>query len=335
MIMKNVFVMAASLAMLTSGCFNGASLKQMAEDAVQEAAENAAKEAFSNETAADPSVGEQQTDEQLSASADADNVSAKPKTNFPWDFPEGNKNPQLTEGQAVLSIHSFYPTKLKESKKPADETYIFYNASLKTIGDTKSLVAGVFEEVEMPNALIIPLPQGQTVKKGDIVLTWWQSGSGMERAIVTDASNPASPKVCYLDMNYKDDGTGFANQHANEQLKPNTFTKLNDGEWQPGADVMVTADGSYKIYTLINMTDDKLLVDGWAGKISVVRRADCQLVPLSQDFKVGDEVMANFAGHFSTGYTVTKVDKKIGRVWLKDSYGETKAYSILEVLKNW
>ena len=105
------------------------------------------------------------------------------------------------------------------------------------------------QDIEMPNALIIPIPQGQTAKKGDIVLTWWQSGSGMERAIVTDDSNPASPKVCYLDMDWKDDGKGFANDHNNEQLRPNTFTVLKNNEWQPGAQVTVNADGSYKIFT--------------------------------------------------------------------------------------
>ena len=43
--------------------------------------------------------------------------------------------------------------------------------------------------------------------------------------------------------------------------------------------------------------------------------------------------MANFVGSFKTGYKVTKIDKKIGRVWTTDSYGETKIFSILDVLK--
>ena len=254
-------------------------------------------------------------------------------SDFPWYFPEEAKNEGLAEGQTVLSIHSFYPDKLKESNDPAEETYIFYNATLKSIGEKSSVVTSMGQDIEMPNALIIPLPQGQTAKKGDIVLTWWQSGSGMERAIVTDDSNPSSPKVCYLDMDWTDDGKGFANDHNNEQLRPNTFTVLKNNEWQPGAQVTVNADGSYKIFTLINAADKYLLLSGWAGKITVYKKEFCKVVPLNQDINVGDEVMANFVGSFKTGYKVTKIDKKIGRVWATDSYGETKIFSILDVLK--
>ncbi|MBO7133450.1 MAG: hypothetical protein J6W06_04760 [Bacteroidales bacterium] len=254
-------------------------------------------------------------------------------SDFPWYFPDWAKNDGLAEGQTVLSIHSFYPDKLKESNDPANETYIFYNASLKSIGEKTSVVTSMGQDIEMPNALIIPIPQGQTAKKGDIVLTWWQSGSGMERAIVTDDSNPSSPKVCYLDMDWTDDGKGFANEHANEQLKPNTFTVLKNNEWQPGAQVTLYSDGSYQIFTLINAADKYLLLSGWAGKIIVYKKEYCKLVPLEQEINVGDEVMANFVGSYRTGYKVTKVDKEIGRVWTTDSYGETKIFSILDVYK--
>lgn len=254
-------------------------------------------------------------------------------SDFPWYFPEQAKNDGLVEGQAVLSIHTFYPKNLEESSDPAEETYIFYDATLKSIGDTTSILKDSFDEVEMPNALIIPLPQGQTAKKGDILLTWWQSGSGMQRAIVTDDSNPSSPKVCYLDLDWTDDGKGFANDHANEQLKPNTFSVLKNNEWQPGAQIVVTSNGSYEIYTLVNTADKYLLVTGFAGKIKVFSKEDCEVVSLEQDIKVGDEVMANFVGRYQTGYKVTKIDKNIGRVWATDPYGETNIFSILDVYK--
>ena len=61
-------------------------------------------------------------------------------SDFPWYFPEEAKNEGLAEGQTVLSIHSFYPDKLKESNDPAEETYIFYNATLKSIGEKSSVV---------------------------------------------------------------------------------------------------------------------------------------------------------------------------------------------------
>lgn len=251
---------------------------------------------------------------------------------FPWDFPEGNKNEGLAEDQSALSIHTFYPSKLKESNDPANETYIFYSTTVKSVGETTSMVSDFGSEVEMPNALIIPLPGGQTVKKGDIVLTWWQTGSGMQRAIVTDASKPDSPKVDYLDLDYKDDGTGFANEHANEQIKPNTFTVLKDSEWQPGAQIVVTGDGSYEAGILVNCTDDKVLLKGFAGRIKVFKRSACKVVPLKQNLKVGDEVYAIWTSSYKPGYKITKIDEKVGRVWVQGPYGDD-IVNILEVFK--
>lgn len=251
---------------------------------------------------------------------------------FPWDYPEGTKNPGLAEDQTVLSIQSFYPNALKEKDNPANETYIFYNAVLTSVGDPHSTVRYFGEDIEMPNAVIIPIPADQQAKKGDIVLTWWQTGSGMQRAIVKDASNPAAPKVDYLDLSYKEDGTGFANEHANEQLKPNSFVVLKDGEWQPGAQVVVSGDGSFDVGTLISCTDDKALLKCFAGKIRVYKKSACKVIPLNQNLKPGDEVMSIFAGSMKTGYKVKKVDEKIGRVWVEGGFGDN-IVNILEVYK--
>lgn len=252
------------------------------------------------------------------------------ETEFPWAFPEGIKNPGLAEGQIVLSCHSFYPNALAESDDPAEETYIFYNGNLTSVGDTKSSIRSFGEDIEMPNSLIIPIPQGQTAKKGDIVLTWWQSGSGMQRAIVTDDSDPASPKVCYLDLSFKDDGSGFANEHANEQLKPNTFVVMKDGEWQPGAQIFV--EGSNETGTLLCATDEDVLMLCFAGKIKAYYRSDCKVIPLNQGLKVGDEVKSTFVDKFSDGYKITKIDESIGRVWVEGSFGND-VKSIFEVYK--
>ena len=251
---------------------------------------------------------------------------------FPWDFPEGNTNEGLAEGQSALSIHTFYPSKLVESDDPANETYIFYSTTVKSVGETTSTVSDFGSIVEMPNALIIPLPAGQQAQKGDIILTWWQTGSGMERAIVTDASKPDAPKVDYLDLGYKEDGTGFANEHADEQIKPNTFTVLKDGEWQPGAQIVVTGDGSYEAGVLISCTDDKVLLKGFAGKIKAFKRSACKVVPLKQNLKVGDEVYAIFTSSYKAGYKIKKIDEKIGRVWVEGPFGDD-IVNILEVYK--
>ena len=252
----------------------------------------------------------------------------KNTTNFPWNFPEGIKNEGLKEGQTVLSLHTFH-YKFDEANKPYDETYIFYNGKLENLGDPVSTIDG---EEGIQNSVIIPIPEGQTAKEGDIVLTWWQSGSGMQRAIVTVASDPTAPKVAYLDMDWKDDGTGFANKHADEQLKPNTFVVLNNNEWKPGAQVYIPDDNDTKFGTLICCNDEKVMILGFAGKIEVFYRQYCKLVPTVQDLNVGDEVMAVWVSSFKSGYKIKKIDKKNGRVWVENDFGE-EIKSILEVVK--
>lgn len=268
---------------------------------------------------------EQISTEENSAVEDYD----KNTTDFPWNFPEDIVNEGMKEGQTVLSIHTFYQNRLAESKDPAEDTYIFYNGKLDKMGSPSSTVSG-YEKI--PNSVIVPITEGQTAKVGDIVLTWWQSGSGLQRAIVTDASDPTSPKVVYLDLDWKDDGSGFANEHANEQLKPNTFVVIDNNAWQPGAQVVIP-DDDYRFGTLISCNDEKVLISGFAGKISVYYRDFCKLVPTKQDINVGDEVKAVWVSSFSDGYKVTKIDRKNGRVWVDNGNGE-EVKSILEVIKD-
>ncbi|WP_232227259.1 hypothetical protein [Hoylesella shahii] len=52
---------------------------------------------------------------------------------------------------------------------------------------------------------------------------------------MVDDTKQLTPKVCYLDLDYRTDGRGFANNHANEELKPNSFKVLKNGEWTSGA----------------------------------------------------------------------------------------------------
>lgn len=254
---------------------------------------------------------------------------AKP---YPWDFPEGIALENPETGQYVLSIHTFYPKKIVESENPDKETYIFYSTKLNEYGETHSTVNG---STKMPNSLIILLPKGKKAKVGDVLLTWWQSGSGMNRAIVTDASNPEMPKVDYLDLHYSDDPDKpeMANKKSNEQLKAGSFDILEDGKWQPGATIAAFDGSNWKECTLIHATDDKVLAIGFAGKIKAYKRSACKLIPIRQNLKAGDNVTAVWVGSFNDGYKVKKVDRKIGRVWVEKN-GQTEIVSILQVVKS-
>ena len=77
---------------------------------------------------------------------------------------------------------------------------IWYTQEMVEPGEEMSEIKFMSEQKKVPNAYIVPIPAGQTAKKGDILLTWWQCGSGLQRAYVTDAADPKAPTVRYLDL---------------------------------------------------------------------------------------------------------------------------------------
>ncbi|MBR1803684.1 MAG: hypothetical protein IJ775_02100 [Muribaculaceae bacterium] len=248
---------------------------------------------------------------------------------FPWDFPQ-NVKLDAEPGQLALAPYTFYPGALEKGEDLTTTTLIFYKSELQEVGETTSKMGGK----DIPNALIIPLDKDAKAKKGDILLTWWQSGSGLERAIVRDASNPAEPKVDYLDLNYSDDPDhpGAGQNHANEQLKPGSFTVLNDGEWQPGAQIACKKGDSWRIATLIRVEGDKVLAYAFGARVEAYNKADVKIVPFKENIKVGDMVWGKFAATYKPDYKVTKVDNELGRVWVEHN-NHTEILSICEVTK--
>ena len=252
---------------------------------------------------------------------------------IPFDFPITDMKAEV--GDFVL-VPSFNMWKSNlEQEDPTNQTYIFYAYTMSEIGDVQSTIEFTFDgEKEMPNSIIIPIPQNQTAQKGDIVLTWWQTGSGMQRAIVVDDSNPAQPKVLYLDLDYdnpaKDSESGKGIGQTVYELEANSFVKLNDG-WQQGNTIAVK-DGDYLVSTqIVKVAGDKVLTIGFAGKMKVYDKADCKTIPLNPNVKAGDVVQAVFAGSFGE-YTVTKVDASVGRVFV-DQFGTETAIPFGEVFK--
>lgn len=240
---------------------------------------------------------------------------------FPWDFPKSIEM-EMENGQYYLAPCTFYPSAVRDKKDLTQTSLTFYNEKFTEITD--GMVNG-----KVPTSLCIPLPNGETAKKGDIVLTWWQSGSGMQRALVTDDSTPDSPKTVYLDLNYKGDGTGMAEKHE-DQLKPNTIKVLTNGKLEPGAQVAVSEDGKWKDGTCINVADDKVLVKGFSSRIFAAKKSDVKVIPLVPEYKAGDNVSVISVDSYKDGYTVKKVDLSIGRVWVEKN-GREEIKNILEV----
>ena len=222
----------------------------------------------------------------------------------------GLKTRRLTGdvGDYVLCpSRQFYDAALE--KGPEKTTFIYYTATLVESNDETSKVTSLSGSTySLPNELIIPIPKGQTAMVGDIVLTWWQSGSGMQRAIVVGGTATA-PVVRYLDITYENpSGAG----KKEDTLKPDSFVVL-DGSMRPGTMVVVQEGTQHRVGRLLAMDDESVLVDGFAGKLKRYDRSAADVMPLKPNLEAGDSAEAVVFGSLRS-VTVKSVDTKIGRV---------------------
>lgn len=251
---------------------------------------------------------------------------------FPFDFPAVGTTAK--KGEKVL-VPSYNWLVDAMQKGPDKTTMIWYAQEMAEPGAEMSEIKFMSDTKKVPNAYIVPLPAGQTAQKGDILLTWWQSGSGLQRAIVTDAADPKAPKVRYLDLAYDNpaksrDGKTTIGQ-MEEQLKPDTFVVIKN-ELEPGTAVAIGTD--MKHGQVIRAEGDKVFVKLFAGKTGVFPKADVKAVPVKPNVKPGDKVKAVFTSSF-TDAEVTKVDGAIGRIWVKmGSSPEEKVVSFGDVIPN-
>lgn len=255
---------------------------------------------------------------------------------IPFDFPKVNT--KGLAGQYVLCpSYKAWTTKL-EKEDPTKEPYIFYNAKMSKPGEVESEIDFTFDGKQMmPNSMFIPIPKGSRASKGNVVLTWWQTGSGMQRAIVTDDSNPAEPVVRYLDLNWdnpaKDKESGKGIGQTEYKLKPDSFVILNN--LAMGSKAAAKEGNDWKSVQLIKEDGDKkkVLTLGFAGKMKVYDKEDIAYLPQIIKLKAGDKVKAVFVGTFKDA-TVVRTDDKMGVVFVKfDKIGkDEKPVSFGEVV---
>ena len=203
------------------------------------------------------------------------------------------------------------------------QTFIYYSAEVVEPGEVESKLKKIGKEEMIPNSMIIAIPKGEKAKKGDILLTWWQSGSGMKRAIVVGGSD-TEPVVRYLDVDL-DNPSGLGTKE--DTLKPDSFHVLSK-DWEAGTSVAIKAGSSYKHGILVSKADGKVLTVGFAGRMSVDNEADVTALPVAPSVKKGDKVWIPFVGSFREA-EVQKVDAKIGRVFVKFEFaGKDKEQAI-------
>ena len=254
---------------------------------------------------------------------------------WPWDFPQ-NMMVDVEVGQKVLSCQGHYFAAIEKKEDLTKSVLIWYNTNVSEVGDGTTTVSRFGETKVVPNALIVPLKKGEKAKKGDILLTWWQGGSGMQRAIVIDDSTPTEPTAVFIDLYWPDDPNDkkVEERAKGRKLELNSFNVLTDGEWESGAQVAYRDEGEWKTGVLMHMDGDKLLLSGFSSKLLVVDKKVSKLVPFVEKIKKGDKVWVKWLDYYKPGYTVEKLDLEHGHLWVKkDGSDRLECKSIAEVTK--
>jgi len=237
--------------------------------------------------------------------------------------------PTAKPGDYVLCpSRQFYDSAVE---KGVDKTsFIYYTAQMAEVGDVESKVQSLAgTEYSIPNEFIISIPRGRTAKVGDILLTWWQTGSGMQRAIVVGGSE-TEPVVRYLDITY-DNPSGAGK--TEEKLKRDSFYVLSK-PFQIGTTVAVQSGAQQRFGHLLAMDDDKVLVKEFAGRLMLHDRRLAIAMPIHPEFSDSSAAEAALFGGLKP-ITIVKVDQKIGRVFATYQLGRTekeKVFSFGEVL---
>lgn len=243
------------------------------------------------------------------------NTSAQAPKSFSG-FPDVPTSAQA--GEDVL-VPSYNWIEEAAGAKGEKTSFIFYRQTMVAPGAATSKVKFLGPgEREVPNSYIIAIPKGGKAKPGDIVLTWWQSGSGMQRAIVSSAANPARPVVRYLDLGYDNpaksrDGKTTIGQ-MDEELKEGTFVLLKEGA--PGSGFRCGAGNDMHRWKLISTaaSGEQLMLG--SSRLKRFGKGECSALPLKPAIKAGQTV--NVADTYVTRMSQVKlerVDAKIGRAF--------------------
>lgn len=232
---------------------------------------------------------------------------------IPFDYPAVGITAR--PGDYVLAPSSSWIAEAFE-KGGEKQTFIYYGGWLRRAGKHASEIETLTRQHALvPNAFVIPIRRGERAESGDIVLTSWASGSGMQRAYVV-GGEAKSPRVRYLDIDV-DNPSGFGTKE--DVLPADTFHRLHE-PGQVGTTVACNEGARRTRWVVANAAEGKLLVLGFAGRMRVFSRADCENVPLRVQVKPGDAVQVPIVGAF-TAARVTRVDPRVGRLWAKYDFG--------------
>lgn len=217
---------------------------------------------------------------------------------IPFDFP-------IVETISTPAGSTVLTTNIEDLKNawanPKTAPFTFTGVTLTEPDENASTVTTFTgESYKIPNSLIIPLTS-ETANEKDILLTWWQGGSGMLHAYTTSKESTSTPVVQYLD--------DFIPKE--ELLEQNSFKTLSN-ELQPGSPVKIKIGNQYQYGKIVNLSEDKALVQEFANNLAVHPLENITAIPLNPKLKISQKVYAPIVGIFQE-VTITSLPKN-GRV---------------------
>jgi hypothetical protein len=156
--------------------------------------------------------------------------------------------------------------------------------------------------VLIPNILIIPLKSQSMPHKGEFVLTWWQKGTGMQRAFIINTFPSDSSLVQYLDL----DSTLLLDSSSSIQKISKTSFAIIDKPLKPGSSLAYDTSGVFQFFIVVkNINQNKLLAINWSGKLQYLNKNKIFPNPVKPKLNPGDSAAIPVFGI----YTPAKIMK--------------------------
>ncbi len=212
--------------------------------------------------------------------------------------------------------------------------FVFYPRKVLGETDTSVILEEYGDTSNIPFYLVIPMQRNKKVIAGDIVLTWWQKGTGMQRAIVLNKDSSARPVVYYIDNQYSLYSPATNVNYWIDTLLPNSFLVIKD-TLMPGRTVLEKSKDFSNSYLIVSISDKKILGLSWSGNIKILDKKDCIFVPFKKNIKAGDSVEVPYIGMYSRGKVISKwpdIGKLKVKIFFIDTTLETYA-NIADAIK--
>ncbi len=259
----------------------------------------------------------QATTAEATATPDATATPEAVQGGLPYEFP--TNPPSAEPGTFVfVPMAASLPHLMDGSKQRV--TDFRPRELVKTGPETSTIKDG--KEFEAPNSLVFPCEPNAQVAVGDIVLGNPQYSS-WEVAIVTDATDPTKPTVHFFKSVFsgaKPEGDKFVGQ-----LEAGKFRTIKN-ELDPGSRALYPDGDEMGYGQVVKAEGDRVLLEKFGGDLAAFDKSEVTPLPVKPTLKEGDKVKAPFGKGMDPG-SVTKVDDKIGRVWVafegRESLGES------------